>query len=107
MSKAEAGEVKWSKSKLKKSNSTSEIQKIPRLVPGQSFKDMATLVPALSENDKNGPLIRLFEEKSNMVPHESKNVNKNPWNEDYKIGRTGPYKFRILHLWSLCLTTIL
>ena len=56
MSKAGAGEVKWSKSKLKKSNSTSEIHKIPRLVPGQSFDDLANLVPALSEFDKNGPL---------------------------------------------------
>ena len=32
-SKAGAGEVKWSKSKLKKSNSTSEILKVTRKVP--------------------------------------------------------------------------
>ena len=55
-SKAGAGEVKWSKSKLKMTKLTSEIHKVPSLVPRQSFEVMATSVPALSGNYINGPL---------------------------------------------------
>ena len=35
---------------------SSEIHKVPSLVPGQSFEVMATLVLALSGNYKSGPL---------------------------------------------------
>ena len=56
MSKAEAGEVKWSKSKLIKSKSTLKFLKVARMTLGRSLKKFTTLVPHLSELVKNGPL---------------------------------------------------
>ena len=67
MSKAEAGEVKWSKSKLKKTKSTLEFHKVSRIVLGESLKKFTTLVPHLSEIIRISPL-KIIRRKVKLGP---------------------------------------